>query len=829
MRSSRTLLGRSRRLAGFALVVGIAVTAACLWSVLPAGAGVESWTSPASPPRGAAVQQIRNASGGLLMAAGEDGVFESGDGATWHAVGQGLTEVLFRSTLDVLESADGTLVASTNHGFYRLRGGDTSWTLLSSDANALSISCIAQHGGVLLGGRIPGVFRSLNLGATWTTATVNVSGWVRCMASTETTILAGTQANGLWYSTDDGDTWTQSDAGIGTGIAVNAITVAPNGDLWAATQAGVYRSTNGGGTWSLKDGAYQYMDVAVEPGGAIDVARWGRGVERAASPTEAFLPIGNYGVSENPRHVAVIGTSLIAGYTGPGVFRTTVPAGMGWQSANAGLPPLSVNATHVTKSGVMLAGANANNNASGLYRSADNGQTWGLVDDELITGYYVHDVAETSDGRVIVAATSGTFESTDTLTWSRQAGNNYVSQAWGVALSADESVTIVGAYQRVAIWHKGDTSFTDLPATGLPAASLSAVVQALDGSYVAAWWDTIVRLAPGSSTWVVPSGAPSGVSGFYRFADGTLCAGCTSTGLSLSADNGATWTAATGSTAMGLSRGIWGRGETVWVSTLNGVKRTTDRGATWTAMGGLYTQPYQIAGSSDASRFLLGYDGGALLWEMADTTPPGPVTTLVATPGNGQVALSWANPATDYAKTRVLRSTTSFATTTTPASGQTQVFDAAGTAVTDSGLTNGVPCYYTAFACDVVGNWSVAAMAVATPFSPVAPIAATSITIKTNATASRIGGIPILSGSVSPNSGLVGKIIVVYVKKAGKSYWTYSSNRVVYSLYGNAVWQYKYYFKRGMAKGVYTYKAFVPAYPGYLPSTSPTTVSVRVK
>jgi hypothetical protein len=104
----------------------------------------------------------------------------------------------------------------------------------------------------------------------------------------------------------------------------------------------------------------------------------------------------------------------------------------------------------------------------------------------------------------------------------------------------------------------------------------------------------------------------------------------------------------------------------------------------------------------------------------------------------------------------------------------------------------------------------------------------TSITIKTNATTSKIGGIPILSGVVSP-AGLVGKIIVVYVKKPNKSYWTYSSNRVVYDRYGVPSWQYKYYFKKGMAKGVYTYKAFVPEYADYITSTSPMTVAVKVK
>jgi len=105
--------------------------------------------------------------------------------------------------------------------------------------------------------------------------------------------------------------------------------------------------------------------------------------------------------------------------------------------------------------------------------------------------------------------------------------------------------------------------------------------------------------------------------------------------------------------------------------------------------------------------------------------------------------------------------------------------------------------------------------------------AATSITIKTSATSVRTGNIPILAGKVTPN-GMVGKIIVVYVKKPGKAYWSYSSNRGVYMLYGNAVWQYKYYFKPGMTKGYYYFRAAVPASAGYLASGS-STISIRLR
>jgi hypothetical protein len=102
------------------------------------------------------------------------------------------------------------------------------------------------------------------------------------------------------------------------------------------------------------------------------------------------------------------------------------------------------------------------------------------------------------------------------------------------------------------------------------------------------------------------------------------------------------------------------------------------------------------------------------------------------------------------------------------------------------------------------------------------------ITIKTSTTATYIGKTAVLSGSVTPTSA-IGRIIIVYVQKPGTSRWSYSSNRVVYASGDGAAWLYKYYFKPGMTKGIYNYRAEIPALPGYLGASSPTSVSVRLK
>lgn len=109
----------------------------------------------------------------------------------------------------------------------------------------------------------------------------------------------------------------------------------------------------------------------------------------------------------------------------------------------------------------------------------------------------------------------------------------------------------------------------------------------------------------------------------------------------------------------------------------------------------------------------------------------------------------------------------------------------------------------------------------------------TSINIRTSATVASIGRTVVLSGDVQPQS-MVGVNIVVYVKKPGKTYWTYSSNRTVYSLSGLPAWQYKYLFKPGMVKGAYVFKSAAPA-PGFASSAgfgnseSPGTVTIRLR
>ncbi|MGD8811315.1 MAG: PQQ-dependent sugar dehydrogenase [Thioalkalispiraceae bacterium] len=99
----------------------------------------------------------------------------------------------------------------------------------------------------------------------------------------------------------------------------------------------------------------------------------------------------------------------------------------------------------------------------------------------------------------------------------------------------------------------------------------------------------------------------------------------------------------------------------------------------------------------------------------ADTTPPAVVSNFTATAQDQSINLSWNNPGdSDFAGVIIRRSTSG-----NPASisDGTEVYNGAGSSITDSGLTNGTTYYYSIFTYDEVPNYSGAVSINARPTS----------------------------------------------------------------------------------------------------------------
>lgn len=101
-----------------------------------------------------------------------------------------------------------------------------------------------------------------------------------------------------------------------------------------------------------------------------------------------------------------------------------------------------------------------------------------------------------------------------------------------------------------------------------------------------------------------------------------------------------------------------------------------------------------------------------------DGTPPANVSNFSASSGDNSISLSWTNPTTDFNGLNILRRTDGYPTSPTDG---TTVYDDSGTSYIDTGLTNGLTYYYTAFSRDIVLNYSSGAQVSATPQDGIAP------------------------------------------------------------------------------------------------------------
>ncbi len=209
-------------------------------------------------------------------------------------------------------------------------------------------------------------------------------GYVYALAidpATPATLYAGTafDGGGVYKSTDGGETWTGKGAGLpGSGVYALAIDPAIPSTVYCGTQdGGVFKSTDGGKHWT---GTYVGLD-------------YGRIATLAIDPA--------------------ITSTLYAGAayasTGGGVFKST-DGGETWTAMNDGLtfPDVTALAIDRTNPRVLYAGTSA-----GVFKSTDGGGHWVAVNDGL-SSLGVHALAiDPFDPNTLYAGGFGVYKSTD--------------------------------------------------------------------------------------------------------------------------------------------------------------------------------------------------------------------------------------------------------------------------------------------------------------------------------------------------------------------------------------------------------------------------------
>lgn len=232
------------------------------------------------------------------------GVFSSSDeGRTWKQESDGLRG---RDVFVLGQSADGTLLAGTSNGVFRLDGN--SWV----GANAVAapdppapekprperhtrrrhriveakpkepepihgrVTALAASGDTWYAATGFGVFRSANRGEQWEQVLAPHDansffhdGEYLALAVSGQTVFAG-RREGIMVSHDAGTTWEAIPFPQGL-TALATLSLAPDGSLWAGGREGVFESRDGGQSWT----ALRRLPVV-----AVNSIAWNRALDR---------------------------------------------------------------------------------------------------------------------------------------------------------------------------------------------------------------------------------------------------------------------------------------------------------------------------------------------------------------------------------------------------------------------------------------------------------------------------------------------------------------------------------------------------------------------
>jgi len=279
-------------------------------------------------------------------------------------------------------------------------------------------------------------------------------------------------SNGVFRSTDQGQSWNNISEGL-VQFDVRDLLPRDDGSLWAATWGtGLYRLPPGEDTWHFAALNNIFTSAILEPEPGLLLAgsngivyrSVGSGGSWSAHTLQGF-DVAVQDLSSNPDYMFAA-TSL-------GIFRSS-DLGLNWEFASTGLQEYNVVSIETNDAGSIFAGVNPENGGCSIYRSRGNGTLWTCVQpspDPLT----VAELKVGPEGHIFAGGYRNLFESTDDgSSWSS-------SQASGSSVQSMlflESSILIGTQGEGILKSSDDGATWNASSQGMD--SQITVVRALD-------------------------------------------------------------------------------------------------------------------------------------------------------------------------------------------------------------------------------------------------------------------------------------------------------------------------------------------------------------
>ncbi|MBC8043260.1 MAG: hypothetical protein IAF08_07425, partial [Rhizobacter sp.] len=602
-----------------------------------------------------------------LFAGSSTGVYRSTNrGQDWSLVGL-QNQVVY----DML--VKGNTIFAGSFSAYRSTDGGGTWQSLSGFSGVPQKFAIGSSGDLFLGTVYGGgLYRSSDDGDSWTQVNTGLPNYStqgtpnireRCLASSITgdTLYAGFNeggATGVYRTTNNGASWQPAN---GSPVAGNELSnsyisgfaVSDAGKFYVSDGGTVYRSTNGGGTWTNLDSPSAYT-LAARTVGSNDEIYLGQldgTVQRSTNSGTTWTALTECNMGQSGFFLR--GSSEVYVATdGSGVWYST-DKGTSWQIQNSGMRASIVYT--MTKKGENLYAGTYHNS---LHLSTNDGITWVRKSNGIPNNARLTSLAIKGAAIFVGDVNGGVFRSTNN-------GNNWTNIDPGsgtIALAASGGDVFAGTFSGIYRTTNDGDSWTKVGNAASGLTNEWVVALTINGPYIFAGTPSgpgagIYRSSDRGDSWTLVGSTASGlpaanpnngygyVQSVFVVNTNTVYAGVNGAGKTYkSTDNGGSWTEVAG---IGESSALAVSGSSLFAAqSYGGVFASTNSGASWEAINsGLFNPAVQdiatagnnlVAGTNGSGLFT--YDlSASIFWQQ---TIAGPSNTLNGVAASGSSALA---------------------------------------------------------------------------------------------------------------------------------------------------------------------------------------------
>jgi photosystem II stability/assembly factor-like uncharacterized protein len=296
------------------------------------------WVNVIGPPVGAmncfAVDSTK-----IYAGTADSGIYIStNNGMSWSMIGGSLD---LPSTSALWANGANLIAGTFTGGLYRSNNFGASWEHISAGDSDYDWTLFDDSGTVFAGTLDSGIYRTMDMGENWLQVNNGITFFsIRAFTAIGGILLAGSHGGGIFRSTDNGDSWTPSSTGLPEGF-VHALAVSGQTMFAGTHYDAVYRSTDSGVTWdSAGNGIVNpYVTALAVSGNSVFVST-SDGIYQSTNMGDLWVKqMAGIPDSSTVLSLAVNGTTIVAGTSSAGLFRTTLAnEDVSLQPASTGIP-----------------------------------------------------------------------------------------------------------------------------------------------------------------------------------------------------------------------------------------------------------------------------------------------------------------------------------------------------------------------------------------------------------------------------------------------------------------------------------------------------------